>query len=75
MGVIRSALVHIKLPGSYKNFELADNSWNNKWIHAFDLGEGLHNNHHKYPSRYNEACKPDEFDFAGWLVKKFFIVS
>lgn len=75
MTVIRSALVHMKLPGSYKNFELADNSWNNKWIHAFDLGEGLHNNHHRYPNRYNEACVPGEFDFAGWIVKKFFATS
>jgi fatty-acid desaturase len=75
MGFVRSALTHIKLPGSYKNFDIDDDSWNNKWLHAFDLGEGLHNNHHKYPGRYNEACMPGEFDFAGYLVEKLFVVK
>jgi len=75
MGVVRSALVHIKLPGSYKNFDIDDNSWNNKYLQFFDIGEGLHNNHHKYPNRYNQAMISGEFDPAGWLVEKFFVVK
>ena len=75
MGVVRSALIHLKLPGSYKNFDINDNSWNNKYIQAFDIGEGLHNNHHKYPNRYNQAVQSHEFDPVGWVVEKFFVVK
>lgn len=71
MGLIRSALVHIKLPGSYKNYKLEDNSYNNKYLQLLDIGEGLHNNHHQYPNRYNQAINPGEFDPAGWIVNKF----
>ena len=73
MGLFRSALFHMKLPGSYKNFDVADDSWNNKYLQILDIGEGLHNNHHKYPSKYNQATAPGEYDFAGWVVKKLFI--
>lgn len=73
MGFVRSALTHIKLPGSYKNFDIDDDSWNNQWLHYFDLGEGLHNNHHKYPNRYDEAFFHGEFDFAGWVTEKIFV--
>jgi fatty-acid desaturase len=75
MGVIRSALVHTKLPGSYKNFDITDNSWNNQYIQFFDIGEGLHNNHHKFPNKYNQATTNKEFDPVGWLVEKYFVVK
>jgi len=71
MGLIRSALVHIKLPKSYKNFDAGDNSYNNKYLQLIDIGEGLHNNHHQYPNKYNQALMPGEFDPAGWIVEKF----
>jgi stearoyl-CoA desaturase (delta-9 desaturase) len=74
MILLRVWLVHIKLPGSYRNFNTTDKSWNNKWIQILDLGEGLHNNHHQYPNRYNQATASGEFDFAGWVVKKFFAI-
>lgn len=73
MGLVRSALVHIKLPGSYRNFDVDDQSYNNKYLQLVDIGEGLHNNHHAYPNKYNQACVPGELDPAGWIVKKFFI--
>ena len=72
MILFRVFLVHKKLPGSYRNFETSDNSWNNKWIQLLDLGEGLHNNHHHKPTAYNQAMLPGEFDPAGWIVRKFF---
>jgi stearoyl-CoA desaturase (delta-9 desaturase) len=73
MIVFRVWLAHWKIPGSYQNFDVKDNSYNHQLIHMFDLGEGLHNNHHRYPTRYNQATRSGEFDFAGWVVKKFFI--
>lgn len=72
MGLIRSALVHIKLPGSYQNYDAKDHSYNNKYLQVVDIGEGLHNNHHAYPNKSNQACLPGEFDPAGWIVDKFF---
>ena len=63
---------HIKLPGSYRNFDTDDHSYNNKWIHWYTWQEGLHNNHHRYPAEYDQAMKPGEFDIAAWVIKKFF---
>ncbi len=75
MNVIRTTLVHCKIFGSYRNFHIDDNSWNNKIIQVLDIGEGLHNNHHKYPHRYNQAVLPNEFDPAGFVVDKFFAIN
>jgi stearoyl-CoA desaturase (delta-9 desaturase) len=74
-GVFVTTLSHIKTPISYRNFETEDNSQNNKWIHWYTLGEGLHNNHHAHPEEYNQAMRKGEFDFSGWLVKTIFIVD
>jgi stearoyl-CoA desaturase (delta-9 desaturase) len=70
MIVFRVWLAHTKLPGSYRNSETTDLSWNNKWIQWLDIGEGLHNNHHRYPQRYNQAVLPTEFDPAAWIINK-----
>jgi len=72
MILFRVWLVHTKLPGSYRNFNTLDKSWNNKWLQLLDLGEGLHNNHHQFPNKYNQAVMLGEFDFAGWTVKHLF---
>jgi fatty-acid desaturase len=62
--------------GSYRTFEIADDhSTNHKLLHLLDGAEGLHNNHHRYPSRYDMAINQGEFDPAGWAVKKFFEVK
>lgn len=71
MNIIRTTLVHMKIYGSYRNFETNDNSWNNKFLQAIDIGEGLHNNHHKYPNRYNQAINADEFDPAAFVINRF----
>jgi stearoyl-CoA desaturase (delta-9 desaturase) len=75
MILFRVWLVHVELPGSYKNFNVNDRSWNNKWIQVLDIGEGLHNNHHAYPNKYNQAVQLNEFDPAGWVVKQFFDIN
>lgn len=72
-GVFVTTLSHIKIPGSYRSHITEDNSQNHKWIHWYTLGEGLHNNHHAHPGAYNQAMSPGEFDFSGWVVKKFFV--
>lgn len=66
-------LSHLKLPGSYRNFETNDNSYNNKFIQLYMLGEALHNNHHRYPNKYNEKINSNEFDLAGLIIEKFLI--
>jgi stearoyl-CoA desaturase (delta-9 desaturase) len=75
MILFRVWLVHVELPGSYRNYNIDDRSWNNKWIQLMDIGEGLHNNHHRYPQRYNQAIAANEVDPAGWIVKYFFTTS
>ena len=73
MILFRVWLVHYKLPGSYKNFDTNDNSWNNVFIQLLDFGEGLHNNHHAFPNLYNQAIKEREIDPAGWIVNVLFV--
>jgi fatty-acid desaturase len=39
------------------------------------MGDGLHNNHHKHPGRYNKAIEPNEFDFTAWTIEKFIMIK
>jgi fatty-acid desaturase len=71
--VMTNGFSHMELPGSYRNFDTPDKSTNNKWVQAFQIGEGLHNNHHKYPSRYSQAVESHERDPVAWIVEKLFI--
>jgi fatty-acid desaturase len=66
---------HWKLPGSYRNYDTPDYSHNNQWVAWYLGGEGLHNNHHQYPNAYDQAVTSKEFDFAGWVIKRFFNAS
>lgn len=63
-------LSHIRLVGSYRSFDLGDQSYNNKFLQMFHIGEGLHNNHHKNMNNYNQAILPNEFDPAAWIIDK-----
>jgi len=72
--LVTNVLCHLRIPGHYRTFDLPDNSINNKWLQIYQWGEGLHNNHHKFPHKYTQAYLPNEFDPAGWVVKKFFLV-
>ena len=73
--IVLNFLSHVQLPGSYKNFDLTDNSYNNRFVQLIGLGEGLHNNHHYDPSKYDQAMIPGEFDPVGWFVRKIFDVG
>lgn len=41
---------------------------NNAFLKLIGGGEGLHSNHHKYPSSYTTRVKKGELDPSGWLV-------
>lgn len=59
----------------YRHFDTNDKTKNNRFVHWWTLGEGLHNNHHAEPWRYNWKIKgKDSFDISGWVVSKFFKV-
>lgn len=73
--IVTNYLSHIKLPGSYRNFETSDHSYNNKWVQVWQIGEGLHNNHHKDSNAYNQAMAPGEKDPAAWVIDKFLKVN
>ena len=53
----------------YRNYEVNDTSTNIPFIDI--LGETLHNNHHKYPSRPNFAHKWFEFDGTYYIILLF----
>jgi stearoyl-CoA desaturase (delta-9 desaturase) len=74
-GLYINVLSHLKLPNSYRTYNTTDNSYNNKWMHLYTLQEGLHNNHHKFPQKYNQAFNKGEFDFSGWMIEKFFDIE
>lgn len=74
-GSVTNCLSHMKLPGSYRNHNTLDNSYNNTVVNWYLLGEGLHNNHHAEPGNYNQAHAPGEFDLGAWIIKKFFYVT
>jgi stearoyl-CoA desaturase (delta-9 desaturase) len=69
-----NAFSHYKLPGSYRTYDTPDRSYNNQWIHWFIFGEGLHNNHHHMMNSHTQALNPGEFDLAGWICEKLFII-
>lgn len=54
--------------GSYKNFNLNDQSVNN-WLWALpSWGESWHNNHHRFPKNYSYRQKWWEFDISGSII-------
>jgi fatty-acid desaturase len=55
--------------GSYRTYNLPDNSCNN-WIWALpSWGEGWHNNHHRFPKNYSCGQKWWELDISGLVIK------
>ena len=63
-----NGLCHVR---GYKTYPEAD-AYNVRWVAFFASGEGLHNNHHKYPAnpKLRTGHKWFEFDL-GWLCIKF----
>lgn len=55
--------------GSYRTYNLNDQSVNN-WLWAIpSWGEALHNNHHRYPTKLTYSEKWYEIDISGWIIR------
>ncbi len=52
----------------YRNYE--NKATNLQWVALLTAGEGLHNNHHEYPSSARFALRAREIDLA-WPVIQF----
>ena len=62
----------------YRNFKVKDTSKNLLPVDILMLGEGLHNNHHKYAGRANFGWKKWEFDPVYpviWLLAKAKVIK
>lgn len=59
---------HIKLPGSYRSFDTADDTHNNMYVQWLVLGDALHNNHHCDPTKWDLKMKKNEIDIAGIII-------
>jgi stearoyl-CoA desaturase (Delta-9 desaturase) len=53
----------------YRNFDEPDNSRNNLPVAFFVFGEGLQNNHHRYPNSARFSVRWFEPDFGFWVVR------
>lgn len=54
----------------YINYQLDDDSKNNKIVSWFTFGEGLHNNHHAKQTNFEFKKKPSELDIGGFFIKQ-----
>lgn len=54
----------------YKNYDLDDDSKNNRLISLLTFGEGLHNNHHARQANFEFNRKPSEIDIGGFFIKR-----
>lgn len=83
MLVLPSLIYHIELnilincishSWGYRNYKTNDHSRNNIWVNWYNLGEGLHNNHHAKPWLYDFATRPGEWDINAWVIDTFFAI-
>lgn len=59
----------------YQNYPQTHDTYNNKWAQIWTMGDGLHNNHHTHPGKYDKSTAPHEFDLTGWLIRKFIMIN
>ena len=52
-----------------RRFETRDSSRNNWWLALLTLGEGWHNNHHRYPASARQGFFWWEVDPSYWLLR------
>ncbi|MFK7956765.1 MAG: acyl-CoA desaturase [Lysobacterales bacterium] len=52
-----------------KRFETGDDSLNNPWLAVITLGEGWHNNHHRYPASARQGFYWWEYDVTYYLLR------
>ena len=53
----------------YRNFETKDKSTNNTIVALLSAGEGLHNNHHKFPNMAKLSIFKNEFDWGWYFIR------
>ena len=51
----------------YRNYD--NKATNLQWIALLTAGEGLHNNHHEYPTSARFSTRPHEIDLAWPLIR------
>jgi len=66
---IVSSLSHMKIPGSYRNYDTPDNSWNHVVLGLLTFGFGWHNNHHQFPREVVNSHRWWELDIEGLIAK------
>ncbi|HVZ80187.1 MAG TPA: acyl-CoA desaturase [bacterium] len=54
-----------------KRFETGDDSKNNFWLSLITMGEGWHNNHHKFPYAESQGIYWWEIDMSHYILKMF----
>jgi stearoyl-CoA desaturase (delta-9 desaturase) len=52
-----------------RRFDTKDASRNNRVVSFLTLGEGWHNNHHKYPNTARQGIGRSELDPGWWLIR------
>jgi stearoyl-CoA desaturase (delta-9 desaturase) len=60
-----------------RRFETSDDSRNNVWLALITLGEGWHNNHHRWPQSARQGFRWYEIDitfYLLWLMEKVGII-
>lgn len=60
-----------------RRFETRDDSRNNFWLALITLGEGWHNNHHRWPGSARQGFRWWEIDityYGLWLLEKMHII-
>ncbi len=60
-----------------RRFETSDDSRNNFWLALITLGEGWHNNHHRWPQSARQGFRWYEIDityYLLWLMEKLGII-
>lgn len=58
-----------------RRYETRDNSRNNVWLALLTLGEGWHNNHHRFPASARQGFYWWEVDVSYWILRLMSAVS
>ncbi len=65
--LLNSAINSVGHMVGYRNFD--NQATNLRWLAMITAGEGLHNNHHEYPTAAHLAVRRDEFDPAWPFIR------
>ena len=63
-----NVICHIPKLG-YKNFDTEDDGVNVWWVGILGMGEGWHNNHHKFPGSARNGMRAYEFDLSYLIIR------